>query len=1123
MRRTYKSKKETGSGLDHRDVLFNMDEKSSAFDAFYISNIKQTKREQSCMGSSNNYGVASNKVRKRKYVKRIVKEVEPPPRESLSESVFLTPDKSIRVNRAPDLFDQLLNSSPAVSVTKQPKKEDLFDKLLAGTPKERKKTYTRKKPTMKKFHYSTNESSESDKENSKKGENSIQNSTDIKSYELIIEKQATPNVKVDESINNIVKKLSLINNLNRNSIGSIKKTFKCNKNRLTRNVQSPSVKTSPLCSTPFIEKYRGKSIYRFSPIPMGDLEESPNYVTVVEDDEANKSIVFVPKHNNNALKRSQNEDMTSPVTHLQVDNFPKHTGSSSKSLFSSVEGHSNDNVELGKENPTSKSCEDKELPNIQISSLQVSETEPFLGFSNETVDKVNNLEFEIGEERDNSIILSKTNISQHRQNIKAFEGKHEVNSSISQDYMNNIEINESSIEYSVPPQPFIGFTKEANNKCDTMNLVVVDNTMPSEPFLGFTEVENNNSFNINKKDLVQNASVSSNHQEDLIESENIDSDQQENTDNVSQEFTDDDRQSLYDTCCNSDTSLNGENKAKEPKVALERMHQSLFQKYFEKMADFDSDDEQVVVEEENEISSGYYASFNNSDESSEQNDPNSSQSSNIEQNNTSSEDLSSENSSFNNNEITIQERSRKSTDEDRCISFVTTRRRNEFTNNSTILVLDDSQDSANSTDCDKTVLSNNDDNLVHSSKHVVNKDCIDFNIDEDVKLVDKNKSPVKIESKQEDNTVSNITTRDSRLFSGSETHNNSNESGINTGIILQPGKKWERSLSIYRRMTTMNDHFDQSILEEEDMHTKGRKYRQSVIETMEMQDHKGLLHNESNHNRRSTFVSKPSRSTIRILKETNNSRISLSSTTVFDDLKGFLEDCDDTIVELSKLSITEDPEVTVLDKFHESTRIATARDCVLRRCNQTDTLLFDECYPDTVLKNCRKIGEGVYGEVYLWRAPDGRARVMKIVPIAGLTKVNGEHQKDFHEIISEIVIAMELSALRAPIAEIECHLDEGKDIEALDLHAVENATDVFNEVLAVRCVYGGYPSRLLDLWELYDECKGSENDNPAILPPDQQYIVLELANAGQDLESYQFNSAEQAYALFLQVQLVVLF
>lgn len=234
---------------------------------------------------------------------------------------------------------------------------------------------------------------------------------------------------------------------------------------------------------------------------------------------------------------------------------------------------------------------------------------------------------------------------------------------------------------------------------------------------------------------------------------------------------------------------------------------------------------------------------------------------------------------------------------------------------------------------------------------------------------------------------------------------------------------------------------------------------------------------------------------------------------------GFLNDeCDDTIIELSKLSIADaDHEVTVLGLHEKSERGSTARDYVLRRCNQTESILFDECYPDTVLKNCHKIGEGVYGEVFLWRARDGRARVMKIVPVAGSIKVNGENQKDFHEIISEIVIAMELSALRSPIAAIDRHFEEGKDVDALDLHDLENATDVFNEVLAVRCVYGNYPSRLLDLWELYDECKGSENDNPAILPADQQYIVLELVNAGQDLESYQFNNAEQAHALFLQV------
>lgn len=40
----------------------------------------------------------------------------------------------------------------------------------------------------------------------------------------------------------------------------------------------------------------------------------------------------------------------------------------------------------------------------------------------------------------------------------------------------------------------------------------------------------------------------------------------------------------------------------------------------------------------------------------------------------------------------------------------------------------------------------------------------------------------------------------------------------------------------------------------------------------------------------------------------------------------------------------------------------------------------------------------------------------------------------------------ELSALRAPIDEIQREFDAGKEIDSLDLHSVENATDVFNEV-----------------------------------------------------------------------------
>ncbi|KPJ05169.1 Putative serine/threonine-protein kinase haspin-like [Papilio xuthus] len=253
--------------------------------------------------------------------------------------------------------------------------------------------------------------------------------------------------------------------------------------------------------------------------------------------------------------------------------------------------------------------------------------------------------------------------------------------------------------------------------------------------------------------------------------------------------------------------------------------------------------------------------------------------------------------------------------------------------------------------------------------------------------------------------------------------------------------------------------------------------------------------------------------------ENGNSRASLCPTTAYEDLKGFLsDDCDDTIVDLSKLSIGESVhEVTVVENFHEASRIATARDYVLRRCNQTEPLLFDECYPDTALKNCHKIGEGVYGEVFLWRARDGEARVLKVIPIAGDIKVNGEPQKGYDEIISEIVIAMELSALRAPIPDIEKRLDEGKELDSLDLLSVENATDIFNEVLAVRCVRGAYPARLLELWELYDECHGSDNDNPGALPTHQHYLVLELRNAGRDLESYSFTGADQAYAVLLQL------
>lgn len=80
-----------------------------------------------------------------------------------------------------------------------------------------------------------------------------------------------------------------------------------------------------------------------------------------------------------------------------------------------------------------------------------------------------------------------------------------------------------------------------------------------------------------------------------------------------------------------------------------------------------------------------------------------------------------------------------------------------------------------------------------------------------------------------------------------------------------------------------------------------------------------------------------------------------------------------------------------------------------------------------------------------------------------------------------------------------------------------NQTSCFNEVQNVKCVQGQYPSRLLELWELYDEDRGSENDSPEVFSDDQLFVVLELMNGGKDLESFVFTNAQQCYALFGQV------
>lgn len=63
--------------------------------------------------------------------------------------------------------------------------------------------------------------------------------------------------------------------------------------------------------------------------------------------------------------------------------------------------------------------------------------------------------------------------------------------------------------------------------------------------------------------------------------------------------------------------------------------------------------------------------------------------------------------------------------------------------------------------------------------------------------------------------------------------------------------------------------------------------------------------------------------------------------------------------------------------------------------------LFFTC---SIKKITSKIGEGVYSEVFAFKDKQSSS-VIKIIPIEGSEIVNGEKQKTFEEVLSELVAA----------------------------------------------------------------------------------------------------------------------
>ncbi|KAI0747296.1 hypothetical protein BC629DRAFT_1298885 [Irpex lacteus] len=101
---------------------------------------------------------------------------------------------------------------------------------------------------------------------------------------------------------------------------------------------------------------------------------------------------------------------------------------------------------------------------------------------------------------------------------------------------------------------------------------------------------------------------------------------------------------------------------------------------------------------------------------------------------------------------------------------------------------------------------------------------------------------------------------------------------------------------------------------------------------------------------------------------------------------------------------------------------------------------------------------------------------------------------------------------------------DAKDVlrEIIVTRAMGEMCEGFVQLLRTYVVRGKYPSVLLDLWDEYDERKGSESVRPDGFGVSQLYAIIVLPNGGPDLETFTFtpsnkNSWGQACSIFWQV------
>ncbi|XP_064485244.1 serine/threonine-protein kinase haspin-like [Ornithodoros turicata] len=178
------------------------------------------------------------------------------------------------------------------------------------------------------------------------------------------------------------------------------------------------------------------------------------------------------------------------------------------------------------------------------------------------------------------------------------------------------------------------------------------------------------------------------------------------------------------------------------------------------------------------------------------------------------------------------------------------------------------------------------------------------------------------------------------------------------------------------------------------------------------------------------------------------------------------------------------PEDVPLDPLQE----------LLSICSQTCLITFEQALRLSKIKECKKLGEGSYGEVFLV-SHQQEVSAVKVVPIEGAVLYNGDEQLTARNILAEVVISRKLSDLR---------------------RGQNNRCSTFVQLKRMHCVKDKFHPAMFQAWLEYDRETKSENDRPDILPEDQMFAVFEFAASGKDLNPHDLSEPKQACSVLLQ-------